>query len=63
MTPEDAAKFKSLLELFPEWYHIKQTGEQRVPRGKYAERIIIQSRRGGNEWSPSHLVTQFEVYY
>lgn len=63
MTPQEAAKFKRLIELFPEMYHIKQMGEQRVTRGKYTGRVIIQSRRGGNEYSPAHLVTQFEVYY
>ena len=63
VTPERAAELRKKFEAFPEWIHVKHLGEGPVPRRKYSYRVIFQSRRGGNEWSPSHLVTQFEVYY
>ena len=63
VTPERAANVRKSFECFPEWIYIKGFGANRVPRGKYKYRVIFQSRRGGNEWTPSHLITQFEVYY
>lgn len=62
MTPEKAAEIRARFEKCGEYAHIKQFGENRVPRGRYSMKIVIQSWRGGNEWSPKRLVPQFVVY-
>lgn len=57
---------KALYESFkrvPEVFHIKGSGDSRVKRNLYNERVIFQSWIGGNEWSPARLQTQFEMYY
>lgn len=63
VTPEKAKELKAAFESCCELAHIKKIGEGPVPRGKYSYKIIFQSWRGGNEWSPKRLVTQFEVCY
>lgn len=59
VSPERAAQLRRIFT--DSGARFRQLGDTRVTGYNY--KLVVYSRRGGNEWSPARNVEQFTVYY